>query len=417
MTEMKSVIEKTLKRGYLWASLIYAFSIPLDQKLATVSLVLWFLLSITGFRKENINNNKELSIFILIYLVYVISVFSSENIAFKYLEYKLSFVLFPVIFFLQKYNRLQYNKVFKFFIFGLLASLLICIINAIINSVSLQETGVVFSPNVLEGKKGLNSVIQGGNYFFGDQLSMFHQSVYFAIYLCLGSAIVLFNEVFSYRKRVLLIILFGIFIFLLSNKAGLLVYFTLLFLRILTFKSKKRYRLFFFLLMIGIFCSVVFVNPRYKESLRKVMAGELKIDKNARYDFKTRILIWDSASELIANKPILGYGIGDIQIELNQKYEEKQYNFLLRKKYNAHNQFMQMWLENGFAGIILLLLVYYLFFRRAFVSSDYQWFILSIIVIFFINSLFESIFNRFSGISIFVFYGTMILSLNRVNDV
>ena len=163
-------------------------------------------------------------------------------------------------------------------------------------------------------------------------------------------------------------------------------------------------------------CTIVLfalTNPRIRESVRNISNGELAINKDARYGFAIRILSWDAAISLIKEKPIIGYGAGNTQKKLNNAYLERGYNYPYKENLNAHNQFLQIWLENGLLGILsssLIFICLFGVFRNA--KADSQ-FILMIMVILFINSLFESIFNRFSGVSFFSFWVCFIFSIYK----
>ena len=70
--------------------------------------------------------------------------------------------------------------------------------------------------------------------------------------------------------------------------------------------------------------------------------------------------VTESAVELATKvNPFIGTGIGDVQNDLNKIYQEKNYKDLLIKKYDAHNQFISMYLGVGVVGIIGLILLLY----------------------------------------------------------
>ena len=68
-----------------------------------------------------------------------------------------------------------------------------------------------------------------------------------------------------------------------------------------------------------------------------------------------RLVLWQSAWELIKERPLAGYGTGNDRILLPIKYREKGLEMAARDQYNAHNQYLQTWLETGLAGLLLLL--------------------------------------------------------------
>jgi len=130
------------------------------------------------------------------------------------------------------------------------------------------------------------------------------------------------------------------------------------------------------------------------------------LKKEARFGFGTRLLSWDASVSLIKERPVLGYGHAATQGVLNQRYEEKGYVYPLKESYNAHNLWLQSWLENGFIALIILMGIFLILFRRSWHSHLFLAFTLLLLT----NSLFEGMFNRFSGISFFSFLVCFIFS-------
>jgi len=181
----------------------------------------------------------------------------------------------------------------------------------------------------------------------------------------------------------------------------------------MTLKLNFLKRITGLILVFGIVSVFALTNPRVKEAVQKVMAGELVVNKNSRYGFTTRILTWDAAWSLIKEKPIGGYGAGETQLNLNEVYQQKEYRHPLKETYNAHNLWLQTWLENGLLGLSLLVAIFILLFQKAIKHKEYQSFFLALLHIILVNTLFESIFNRFSGVSFFCFLVCFILSVSK----
>lgn len=403
---------KELKNnGYYYGALLYVFCIPLHQKLATFALIAWLLLSLFSFKTSNQVKNKQLLWLPLLYLLYFIGISTSETFNFRFLETKLSFLVFPLIFFLHAYDQERREKILKFFVFGLLASVLICLIVAFKNTISFEDATVQFQANVLENRGFMESIIYGGNYFFGSNLSVFHQTVYYALYLCVGvSTLLFYPKLFVTKVRYAVLVLFVIFIFLVSNKASFIALALIFLIRFMTVKLDFFKKVVGVTLSVGLVVFLVLINPRSKESVKKVKAGELVIDKDARYGFSTRLLSWDAALTLIKENPVLGYGASETQHKLNEVYAQKEYKHPLKENYNAHNLWLQTWLENGLAGVFVLATLLFFLFRSGF-KDTYAWgFALTLILVLLVNSLFESMFNRFSGISFFSFVSCYVLT-------
>ncbi len=402
------------KEGYYYGALLYAFLIPFHQKIATLAIILWAFLSVLNFDKEEVKNNRSLWLLPLFYATYAIGLVTSGTVSFGFLETKLSFLIFPLIFYLQKYSDFQRKNMFVALVYGVIFSAVLCFIVATCRSITIKQGVWVFAPNVLEGKGAIESILYGGNYFFGSFFSIFHQTVYFALYVTVAMAIVIFREdLFPRKIRLFLGFFFFLLLFFISNKAAVIAACAILFLRICTLKISTQRK--WITLLVATMCIGVFVwlNPRTSDSIRKITNEGLTIDKNGRYGFKTRLLTWSAATALLKEESFIGYGVGETQEKLNEKYKQKEYIYPLKESYNAHNLWLQTWLENGIIGLLVLSLLFFTLFRAGVKDTYFGGFILSLVMVLFINSLFESIFNRFSGVSFFAFITCFVLTNSK----
>jgi O-antigen ligase len=236
-------LENLKHTGYYYGALLFAFLIPFHPKLSTLALVLWLLLSLISFSQKTLVRNKTLLLLPIAYVAYFICFFTAETPKFRFLETKLSLLVFPLIFFLNVYSVRQRGKILKFLVFGLVVSSILCFIVAFYNSIGIENGNLYFRANVLEGKGFMDSILYGGNYFFGRYLSIFHQTVYYAMYLCAGVAVLLFvPKLFTTKLRTSLLGIFLFFIFLVSNKASFIALALILILKLHTWnvnRSKK----------------------------------------------------------------------------------------------------------------------------------------------------------------------------------
>lgn len=401
----------TLKQhGFFYGALLYAFCIPFPQKIINIVLMVWVVLSLLGSNKSTFVTNRYLWLLPVFYLLYFIGFFSSETMSFKFLEYKLSLLIFPLLFFLHSYNEKQRNTILKFFIWGLGASIVGCLAIAFCNSLGTENGNLIFQPNVLEGKGFMESILYGGNYFFGRYLSVFHQTVYYAMYLCAGVAVLFFRpQLFSEKLRTGFLTAFLIMLFLVSNKASFIVLAMIVVIKLWAWKVAKNKKVIGFSVFVCLLLAFVLFNPRIKGSIVSIAEGNLKIEKEARFGFSTRLLSWDSAISLIAERPILGYGHASTQNALNKKYAEKGYSSPLKESYNAHNLWLQSWLENGILAVLLLISIFGVLFQK----SQYGPLFVAFVVVLLVNSMFEGMFNRFSGISFFSFLVCFVITTAR----
>ena len=402
------------QQGFYYSALLYAFLIPFPQKIINIALIVWVVFSLFGFSRVTLVKNKFLWLLPAFYITYFLGVFTSQTPSFHFMEYKLSLLVFPLIFFLRTYNEKQRNNILKVMVWGLSASVVICLVMALYNSISFQNGDFLFQPNVLEGKDFMESILYGGNYFFGRHFSFFHQTVYYAMYLCAGVTVLLFRpELFSEKLRTVLLSVFVIAVFLVSNKASFIVLALILGIYIWTWKVSRNKKWIGVSLFAIVIMAFTLFNPRMKESALHILEGNIALNKDARYGFATRLLSWDAAISLIIERPFFGHGYGDAQAVLNKKYEEKNYLFPFKESYNAHNLWLQSWIENGLLAIIILFGIFLGLIRCIPNNGEHNALVLSFIVLLLVNSLFEGLFNRFSGISFFSFLVCFVFSRSK----
>ncbi len=409
---MKASILKRERLNYLGAC-IYALSISLPQKITTIGLIMWLILSLLSYRRADLNYQWRLFLLPLLFLSYLLGMLWTglESESFQFLERKLSLLAFPIIFFLHKYSTVERQNLLKFLIYGLVLSGVLCLAFALNRSLVFQDGSLLFEPGILPGKGFFESVLYGGNHFFGNHFSIFHQTVYYGLYLCVGIAILLFSQnIFGRRQKAGLLIFFAFLLFLLSNKAALITIFMILILWGISLKAKRSKKIIAFLGLAIIASGVLLLNPRTSESIRKVISGEVALNENSRYDFAMRMLSWDASYALIEERPFTGYGLHKAQKALNGVYTSKKYKYPLKESLNSHNQFLQIWIENGMLGLLALIAVFLFLFKGLSTSNFNNLLFISFALILVTNSLFESILSRFSGVSFFSFLLCFIFS-------
>jgi O-antigen ligase len=123
-----------------------------------------------------------------------------------------------------------------------------------------------------------------------------------------------------------------------------------------------------------------------------------------------RILIWKSALEVIKKNPVTGVGIGDVRDELMEIYENVGDEDIIKSRYNAHNQFLEIAVEGGLISLFIFLsLVVYMIYTA--ISRQNLMFgqFLIIIMVFF---MFETVLYRLAGVSFFSVFSFLLLYYN-----
>lgn len=150
----------------------------------------------------------------------------------------------------------------------------------------------------------------------------------------------------------------------------------------------------------GVTLSVPLLRERFQEA----------INHNNQYGLEQvgggtsfRLAKWESVQRLWEKMPVQGYGIGDVQKQLNGQYEADHHPQL--RNYNAHNQYFQTALGLGVPGLILLvILLFYPLFPK-----PPGFFALSFCLLFALCIFTESMLEVQKGVLFFSFFSGLTL--------
>mgnify|MGYP000601294100 CR=1 FL=1 len=137
--------------------------------------------------------------------------------------------------------------------------------------------------------------------------------------------------------------------------------------------------------------------------------GALKTISDGEVTFTTtgaRLAIWGSGLELVKEKPIVGFGTGDVRRELIRVYERNNYTHLVEFKLNAHDQYLQIFISSGIIGLILMMmyLLYPATKSRFRTNSVYIGFLILVLI----NLLPESMLETQAGVVYYAFFNSLL---------
>jgi O-antigen ligase len=342
-------------------------------------------------------------LFILFYFMYGVGCFFTQDYqeAAHVLESKLSFVLFPILFLALPRQQLNY----RIPIFMYLGSMLLLFIYSVYHSFSCFVETTNFSCFISTG------------------LSSIHHPTYMAIYYLVGGFLVIKIKNIPFVITLILLVIFSMGYLLCMSLSAIL--FLLLLIAIGGFSWLNRKigsvkSVGIVILMLG---SVVLLIDQSKDtiddiqytynSLKNYLNSPQQFVKNAnRYlvGNEERLVLWTVSTEAITEQP-LGYGTGNVDIVLGAKLRDYGLNELAGKRFNPHNQFLQTTIEIGIVGLIVLIALYFTITLKA--IRDNQWVLLVLVASFAFNSLFESLFQRQSGIVFFTFWVFILQSISN----
>jgi len=237
--------------------------------------------------------------------------------------------------------------------------------------------------------------------------------VYFGLYLafCIIILIIeIINKHLSRRLYLLEAILASYLLFLLVLIGGKMSLMAILILICLTvlFLVKEKGLLRFGLTIVIIFSLLFFVAvicfPNVGSRLGYLFdKSNYFVGDNAWNSIGSRLSIFDCAKSLAWKSFFFGTGVGDVQTDLNDCYNDKGFRSLMNM--NAHNQFIQILLAFGILG-----LSYYLFFIFHFIIKSFKarnYLLTCFFSLFFLCCFTESLLERQHGVMFFSFFSCL----------
>lgn len=389
--------------GYAGMALMaLSFAIPLFPRLLPLLILIVIIFLIIDNRKrfvdtfvnplKNINGNVGL---ILLFLLYLVGMSYSVNMQYGWFDIgiKLPLLILPFFVNSQSIKTSCLPRIFKAFIAA-------CFISVVYN---LLASFVEYQGDV--------SV-----FYYYKVSRMFHAS-YQALYLCF--ALILLLHVYSDAGKIwqkitliFLMILFSLYIVLLSSKAGLIGLFLIwtLYWIWMAFNSK---RIVLFAVSLIVTLVLIYGTTRlFSYSASRFQNAVETIQKNNQGENITngtseRVMIWKVAAGLFKENP-LGVGTGDVKDKLLEKYLENGMTDVYQKKLNAHNQFLQTAVTLGIPGIVLLLLSFMLPLKK--INKSNAFLLLSALLLYGMNFMFESMLEVQAGVTFFAFFLALISS-------
>ena len=203
-------------------------------------------------------------------------------------------------------------------------------------------------------------------HFFGKKAT--HPS-YLSMYCATAwiiSVILLVNKRLNFSKSIHTLLIASLFIlpadvFLLQSKAGLLLL-ALLVPCVLVYAVCQRAMTWWtgtavlvggVALCAGIIASGKLPMNRLNEFREQLTADEAENPYNGTLQ---RIAIWRTSCEVAGDNLPFGTGPGDVTDELCRRYEAKGYTYILDRRHNCHNQYLQHLVGLGIPGFLALLL-------------------------------------------------------------
>jgi O-antigen ligase len=397
-----------------WAAIATMVVIPINVRYLPPFMILWCVTWILENRSKmnQIFASKNphlilLALFLGLCLWQLAGMLYSDHpvTGWQNLGRRLPLVLFPLIL-LTPGEMIKRKGIFLLRLFAVCTFLfvLFCFCFALYRSVDFQNGSLSFNPH--------QTIYWWLNYFFGTYFSVFQHPTYLAMYV-LFSVFIAFESFYdsslkkNYRIGWMIISLILLTsLYFLSSRTGLLaaclivpVYFL--------YKSIKRKKILFAWIIL-IFAAVLILPLIFKNIRFNIYTNQISqrsLIETIKQD--SRIVVWKAALNIIHNNVLLGVGTGDVNSELLEENIRVGNTELIENRLNAHNQYIEVFLENGLISLVLLLSVFSTMVYIAFSEKNLIYLMFILIILFFF--LFETMLNRLAGISFFALFSFLLI--------
>ena len=234
--------------------------------------------------------------------------------------------------------------------------------------------------------------------------------------LCTISLILVLERFFKKRRKTYLILAltFTVFVFLIAARIAMLsAIVIIIYYSFIKLRSIQRY--FALFLILAVTSTAIFSNDNLSKRVLHLDDNlrESYIDKIAMHE--PRFLIWKYSYEVAKNtNTILGNGFRLTQEKLLTSYRQipqlKKREWFISKRFNSHNQYIDIFLSQGLLGFIIFLIFLFQLFISAKKSPTKTLLLIS-------SLLFMLIYNNFHrviGVFIFALIYSLIVTPNKI---
>lgn len=400
-------VKLTFSFYYQFSLGVIAFLIAFKPKLIALGFVLLLGFTIYGIIKKQLKfvYNPILLGFLLFYVAYAVGAMFTHNseAAGRYLEYKLSFALVPVLF---SFKPLV-NRRLIFPVLGLCLGVVFVSILGISRAVSVY----LVTGNALTSFTSSNICIDHPTYY-ASFVMVSMVSVWYLFKL---------KTIGFYAYWIYPYLIFGTCMLLVSYSIAAILFFLILVsfivLRFVYLKITKWASLFLLISAPTVLFFTITHIPAFKDEIHNAQNAFhtyfsnpdkfMNDTKDHASGDQVRLIMWTVTWQEIKRHPF-GVGTGNVDEYLsagltrNGQHELAKMDAKLGIKYNPHNQFLQTTLEIGIFGMLI-------FFFNVFKGiqigvKNRNWLLIIVIANLIFNSLFESMLQRQSGIVFYTFW-------------
>lgn len=378
-------------------------SLPFSLRVTNITVVITFAYWLFIDRSKVVRDYTTLIFLIILFLSYMIGTTYSQNLseALFDLEKHLPLLLFPIIFSTIIVTERQRTYLCITFLTTVIIAMLYCL--GWEAFAHYKVYGRLYPANF--------------DYFRLSELTQITQlePPYFGMYI--GLALLILSNLF--KRRMISIHVFlslslfsGIFLLFSGARTATIASIIALFV---FWTVQKRFKIVLILtLTMVVIAIIVFYDSvlrgRFKEAVTLRNPNEAKTYSS----LSLRLDKWNSAFSVIKRNLFFGVGTGDHQAALNKSYLENNVYEAYDKKYNAHNQYLEITVALGLVGLFCLLSTLAVGLYHSFARKD--WIYFSFILLFSVCILTESMLERQKGVVFFSFFNSFLAFSSKKDD-
>jgi O-antigen ligase len=236
------------------------------------------------------------------------------------------------------------------------------------------------------------------------------------------SALFLIEDTFRQKKTYKVVLKTILVIFLIStallfSSRGPLIGFFLAFIIILLSHIRTLKKKLFFLALVFTVLSVTISQMSFLKSrfIDEFTAQEFRPPVgNAHTSTNIRVGIYTCVLQIFNDNKLIGVGIGDVQEELDECYQQFHTRVYEESNYNTHSSYFNILLATGIVGLIIFLTVFIYQFKLAFSSKNKLY--LAFLILVAVAMLFENILIRMHGAVFFALFNSIFVKNLFVNE-
>jgi len=404
---MKHLIKSKREKLHYFTGLLFFFLLPFNLKFFPIVVGLWV---VTWFLQKELKarfvllwENKRALLLMAFYLLFAVSMIYSENLSKSLtdLEKKLSLFFMPLIF---ATANVYLRKNIKYLLLAFLAGTLV--------NVLISSSHFIF--NILTDNLAYHDFLKSPFGYSYKNLSFINHSSYFAMFVTFSVAIFIYfrNTDFFTKKRnvwvtLFIVLLIGICI-LNSSRGGILALMFFLLVSFFYFMRNIYLKIGITAIMVSLLILGLSTKrfKNYSEVFTDFIQGKEVNQEELLEKHAVRPVLWKISIDIIKSNFWFGTGNGDIKVELDKLYQEKDVYSAIDRTHNPHNQYLSVFVGLGIVGFVFFVLLLLKPFIIAIKEKNYL--LLSFLVIVAVHFLVESMLNRLSGIAFFsAFYSLL----------